>query len=823
MLKNQFSYYIELFDPKDFTTDDETFENDYKVVSHRNSGVQLQIPIFEYNLLARKNWFKLTTKQSKMIDRIDFCFTNLPKIQTKSIINNRILLDVNHFISDKLFYYEKFKYEEFCPSYISMTEIINSDKNNDFFNNPLILKSGNGYSSEGIKIFKNYSENDVIDHINKWKEFKNWTLSEIYISKLWNGFIATNRIYYLVTRLRIKNKIIVNGYWYDEFITYKAKEKFKGMYDCENTKNFFESFITNFDDTSNPIDFFYKRTLKHADYIQMFTYDEYEIIKQKITKYLNIITNEIFSHITCANDYEENYNDENNKNVTFHLYGIDSIITDKLDIKIIEINGAPTLRDFDEEFFNYKRMLDEILKLTTDILYKPNDNINYKYDCKYGKFKESDNKSKFCDMKFIKCGEYVKNLKNPVYFAKTIYDTYPFVINGFFNKNRINKFQRIKNPHSDKIHLFYGQRDLYIRDLSSNNYYDELLEWNKSKCGKNAKILNKIQGITFYLASKDRLHNQMYDFDFVPKSMIYDINNSTLNLELFIKNMKNEYPDEYFIIKPVYGSQGKGISIINSVNIDVFINKMKKSEKSYGYNRFIISKYIKNSKLYNGKKFNLRFYVLICINKLPTFADNKSNVNYYILKDSQIYFSTLPYNIQMESITDEINKFLINNNNRNNNNDTASDFSLPDIQKMIHMTNLQIVKDLSEKLETEIPLNNFVSTLNNLGYIDSDILNIRQQACNIIDKTINLVKNDIRPLNRFVKNSSAFNLIAYDVMLDDNDKLYLIEINRGPDLHGLKITLGVEKITNVFSEIFDITIDNKTTELKYFDKYEVVL
>jgi hypothetical protein len=100
--------------------------------------------------------------------------------------------------------------------------------------------------------------------------------------------------------------------------------------------------------------------------------------------------------------------------------------------------------------------------------------------------------------------------------------------------------------------------------------------------------------------------------------------------------------------------------------------------------------------------------------------------------------------------------------------------------------------------------------------------NILKQGYHIINDTINSIKHNIRHLNRFVNDSTAFNLIAYDTMLDDENNLNLIEINRGSDLHGLKLTLGENKITNIFSELFDIVIDRKPEEeLKYFKKYKL--
>jgi hypothetical protein len=133
-----------------------------------------------------------------------------------------------------------------------------------------------------------------------------------------------------------------------------------------------------------------------------------------------------------------------------------------------------------------------------------------------------------------------------------------------------------------------------------------------------------------------------------------------------------------------------------------------------------------------------------------------------------------------------------------------------------------MVKNLSTYLNTDIPLNNFVMTLNEMNYDNDFKNNIVQQGYHIINDTINSIKHNIRHLNRFVNDSTAFNLIAYDTMIDDNNKLHLIEINRGPDLHGLKLTLGENKITDVFSELFDIVIDGKSEEeLKHFKKYKL--
>ncbi len=235
---------------------------------------------------------------------------------------------------------------------------------------------------------------------------------------------------------------------------------------------------------------------------------------------------------------------------------------------------------------------------------------------------------------------------------------------------------------------------------------------------------------------------------------------------------------------------------------------------------FIISVYIDNPKLYDQRKFNLRFYAMVDIKKQSTYSDQQSIVNFYMLNDVQVYFSILPYSMQYSTIDhiydylytlfDQTISYSIEKNINN--------ISIKDIRDSIHLTNLQIVKNFYKHLNSDIPYSKFISTLEHLNYSKSDNDDIKKQAHNIIKTTLDLIKNDIRPINRFVDQSSAFNLLAYDTMIDVHGKLHLIECNRGPDLNGLKITLGDEKITNIFEELFDIVLSNDDIETKYFTK-----
>jgi glutathione synthase/RimK-type ligase-like ATP-grasp enzyme len=836
----QNSYYLGLYDLDIVDHNDINGRNIYKKVDWRKSGNQEYFIMIDKKLQERGNWHRLNDKQVLNTSLIDFCFSNWCKLQTNSVIHNRILLDTCHFISNKVHYYETFKEFEFIPSFLNITD---TNLLEETINEKLILKPATGSLSLGIKIFDNKNtKKDIIQHLNRYKQYTNWILSPIYIAKKWtDGCILSNRIYYLVRKFKVNNKLYITGYWFDEFIHYKTSRKYD---ENETDYNIMKhQLITN--EHNGEIDaaeFFFKRVLTHEQYLSLFTKDEYNKIKVTITKYLNSITQKISEHLTCSNDYLDNLNDDTgeNKNMSFHLYGIDSLIMDDLTIKFIEINGAPSIiYDAAINHIDYSVIINEILKLTTDVLYPPKNQCEQNYTSdkvgpKYGYFKDTKTLVKLFDRKFIECGEFTKILKTPIYIARQIDTAYPFITNALFSEKRKQIYQRIKNPHSNDIFLFYGLRDRYFHNKSSLNFYDEIIEYRISSNSQKAKILNKIQGITYYLASKDRLYYACGDKDYIPKSIIFNVDtDKTEILNTFMEMFKSN-KTTLFIVKPVYGSQGKGIIIMsNNSNIETFITNMMLIKKQFGYNIFIISIYIDNPKLYtdslkfkNNIKFNLRFYSLLHINKLATYDNNVNDINYYILNDVQIYFSVLPYNVCISEVPiallSILNTSKINDSDYMTLYDKIKSLSISNISNLINLTNLQMVKNLSTYLNTDIPLNNFVMTLNEMNYDNDFKNNIVQQGYHIINDTINSIKHNIRHLNRFVNDSTAFNLIAYDTMIDDENKLHLIEINRGPDLHGLKLTLGENKITDVFSELFDIVIDGKSEEeLKHFKKYEL--
>jgi hypothetical protein len=541
---------------------------------------------------------------------------------------------------------------------------------------------------------------------------------------------------------------------------------------------------------------------------------------------LKIITDKIANHILCSNDKYDNPINETNGAGAFHIYGIDSIIDDSLNVKFIEINGAPLISKqyafYETECMNYHILINELLKISVDIMFPPASSVTYNIDEThyYGCYKNSTKKERLFNQEFIKIHEFIVNPPPPhiFYISKQVSLKYPFILNGFLNSRRSFFYKRIKNPHYHKIDVFYGLRDLYETKFTSNKYYNELSEFNNCVCSRKAKILNKIQGVTFYLANKTRLYLKLIQMfnkkDVVcfhpPSVVIKIINNMKYCSTNSLKNIKlitefiEDNPNKSLIIKPGNGSQGKGIIILKIINEPYLIlNELVKIKTQFNYDTFLISSYIDNPKLCkslkcgnNGRKFNIRYYVLLFL------EDDELKV--YLLNKQLVYYTILDYN------TTEIPTQF-------------QHFEQTDIDNMRSLTNLQLIYNINTKYGCQLDIVNYLDLMDDLRYEfgNETIENIHVQFKNILIKTLQSTQSEFRGLNRFVKDSSSFNFIGYDMLLDDNNVLHFIECNRGVDMVGLLKIVGDNTMVEIFEELFDITVDGKVENFNLFEKVDV--
>jgi tubulin polyglutamylase TTLL5 len=194
----------------------------------------------------------------------------------------------------------------------------------------------------------------------------------------------------------------------------------------------------------------------------------------------------------------------------------------------------------------------------------------------------------------------------------------------------------------------------------------------------------------------------------------------------------------FWIIKPIGSSRGRGISLVDSV-----------SDVSYSQ-PIVVQKYISDPLCFMGYKFDLRIYVLV---------SSFSPLEAFIYKEGLARFGSRQY--------------------------TASSQSINDLR--IHLTNSSIQKEFGVEVdknhpaylagtngaESKVALTWLWKRLDELG-IDSKLL--WQSVVDVCIKALIAGGSDIP----FQPNS--FELFGFDVMFDRDLKCWLIEVNSSPSL-----------------------------------------
>jgi hypothetical protein len=262
----------------------------------------------------------------------------------------------------------------------------------------------------------------------------------------------------------------------------------------------------------------------------------------------------------------------------------------------------------------------------------------------------------------------------------------------------------------------------------------------------------------FHQKDKERYNHDYYHIQTNLQNILMVGNKNNIGIEIIAdkqslyKNMLTYYPkicnqhmaktieytknftlekDKVYIIKPVGkgASSGKGIGIVSNQKEWIDFENKKKDLK---YDRYIISEYIQNPLLYDGKKFHFRIRFMI------TYIDNKPD-----------YHPFTKYRI----ITAISNYKKSNYNNQK-----------------IHNTHIRSSDDIilsNKKIELEEQLKHLQITLH-------DFSKIKKQINLILKCAFEIAKPYIKS---YPESKNAFENLGCDFMIDTNLNVYLLEIN----------------------------------------------
>lgn len=291
---------------------------------------------------------------------------------------------------------------------------------------------------------------------------------------------------------------------------------------------------------------------------------------------------------------------------------------------------------------------------------------------------------------------------------------------------------------------------LWGNGYMNTNIYIGLYSWQKINHFPRSYEISKKDLLYKNLAKMQSLYG-IHHFNFIPETYILPAENREL------ENIMIENPEIIWIIKPAAKSQGKGIYLTNNPN-NLPAGQI-----------FVACRYIENPLLINNLKFDLRIYVAVtCIEPLRI----------YVYKEGLVRFATSDYN------TDQIDN------------------------RFAHLTNYSVNKN-NPKFESVEDGKGHKWTLTAFKrYCAENNINfsfIWQKIKDIIVKTILSAESKIYAgFKMHVPfRNNCFELLGFDILIDDNFFPWLLEVNLSPSLNtDSEIDLKVK--SSLISDLFTL-------------------
>ena len=323
------------------------------------------------------------------------------------------------------------------------------------------------------------------------------------------------------------------------------------------------------------------------------------------------------------------------------------------------------------------------------------------------------------------------------------------------DEEKTNCFSKINinNSNNEDIPEINNNKKNKTIHIKINNNNSKKKESINIKKNKNCKLINnKIQlpflatsNCTFNEANNNNNSEQKINLkdksrNFIDKKIIKNNNNINNNNKMTSKQ----------ILYTNLAQQTKGCNILSKNNPQVYQNST-----------IILQKYIEKPLCYNGRKCDMRLWVLLTW-----------DFNLYLFKEGHFKATSLPYDVNSQD-------------------------------SYVHLTNYSVQKSNKNfaKFETgnEISFKDFELSLDNKINVKKDLL---PKVKEIIMHSMKSVANKINKLERKI----CFEIFGYDFMFDENYNPFLLEVNTNP---GLEISSPLIEmlIPRMIDDAFKITID----------------
>ena len=316
-----------------------------------------------------------------------------------------------------------------------------------------------------------------------------------------------------------------------------------------------------------------------------------------------------------------------------------------------------------------------------------------------------------------------------------------------------------KNNYFNKLYNYNNSEGEISEILNNNNKNNKTLHIKiNNNIGKYQENINSKKNIN--IIKKNKLTNNKVHLPFLSTS------NNTLN---DTENIKSNQKDKSR--NTILEKKSKR-NLINQNSKIVYTNIAQQATKGrqilkqnnpqvYQNSTIIIQKYIEKPLCYNGRKCDMRLWVMLTW-----------DFNLYLFKEGHFKATSLPYDVNSQD-------------------------------SYVHLTNYSVQKYNANfaKFETgnEISFADFESSLDNKINVRKDLL---PKVKEIIIHSLKSVCGKINKLERKI----CFEIFGYDFMFDEYYNPFLLEVNTNP---GLEISSPLIEmlIPRMIDDAFKITID----------------
>ena len=198
-----------------------------------------------------------------------------------------------------------------------------------------------------------------------------------------------------------------------------------------------------------------------------------------------------------------------------------------------------------------------------------------------------------------------------------------------------------------RSHYYFGDHNLFLCPISEDRLNPNktnkcsISKFQKAFCFLNSRYLLKKNILYKHYVSMKKIYKE--DFNFMPETYIfpddkYTINKKFMNYSLDINNL--------WLVKPSNLFGGKKIMILESLT-DIKLEK------------FVITRYITNINLINGRKYDLRLYALI---------SGLKPLRIYFYEEGFIRIATQIFSLNITSIKDKyvhLTNICVNDKSKN--------------------------------------------------------------------------------------------------------------------------------------------------------------